>query len=116
MPWYKRLFLWLQKNWKWFFGALAVLGSILLLYFYKDDLTELMIQKKKVSIAKHKKDLTLLKHKREYIKGKIDSTEEQIKEVDDNIDNIYQKINEDREEISSLVTNKKLDKFDDLGY
>jgi peptidoglycan hydrolase CwlO-like protein len=116
MNWLKKTFLWLKKHWKWVAGSLVVLFSMLAVTAYKDDLKRLLIQKKKISLAKHKRDVAVLTEKRELVRAKIDHTEDQIKEVDDLIEYINEDIEKDRKEILSLALNEKLDKFDDLNY
>ena len=112
----KNVGMWFKRNWKWFAATVSLLASLFVLFFIKDDLKSLMIQKKRVSIKKKNREIEALKLKKARIEGQIDFTEDQVKEVDDLIASIYKEIDEDVAEIAALTTNEKLEKFDDLGY
>ena len=116
MKWLKRIGLWAKKNWKWLVGSFAILFSILAMSVFGNDIKRVLIQKKKVSLAKNKRDIAVLTEKRELIRIKIDHTEDQIKSVDDHIEYIEKDIEKDRNEILSLEMDEKLEKFDDFGY
>jgi len=112
----KKVKIWFAKYWKWFAATLSVIGSLFVLFFLRDDLKSFLIQKKRISIKKRQREIKLLEHKKAQIQMRINYTEDQIDEVDKAVSEINKSIEKEKMEIGALATNRKLDKFDEMGY
>ena len=116
MVWMRKSALWIKKHWKWLAGSVAVLISTFGLYSIRKNLKDYCIQKQKVFLKKKKRDIEVLKAKKELIEANINYTEDQIEDVDVLIKEIDESIDNMNSEISKLTRSEKLDKFDELGY
>jgi len=113
---FKRVFLYMKKYWKWILGGIAFIAAVSGLIFVKDEVISMCIYNRKLDLMKKKKEIDLLEVKKAIIKTRIDFTEEQIAEVDSKIAEIKADMDKDRKEISKLTLKQKLDRFNDLGY
>jgi len=113
---FKRVFLYMKKYWKWILGAIVFIGAVSGLIFVKDEVVSMMIYNKKLALMKKKKEIDQLEVKKAIIKTKTDFTEEQIAEVDAKIVEIKKAMEIERKEIEKLTLKEKLDRFNDLGY
>lgn len=116
ITWFRKLGMWITKNWKWIVRTLALAGAMLVIYLTRNNLKEFLIEKKKIDIKRKKRDIEALEAKKAIISTGIQKTEAKIKKVDAVLAQIDESIKKERKDISTLTKGEKLDKFDELGY
>lgn len=107
---------WIKKNYKWIVGTFIVVAMVMCLYWFRHDLKELEIVKRKIDIAKKKRDISVLEEQKKILSNQKNATKEEIKVIDDRIEESYKEINKKRAEISKLNLNETLDELDKMGY
>ena len=108
--------LWIKSNYKWIIGTVIVVSMVLCLFWFRDDLKELEIVKRKIDIAKKKRDIEVLTIKKDELSKSREKNKEQIKVIEDQIKLAKVEAAKKRAEVIKLSLNQKLDDLDKLGY
>ena len=112
----KKFWVWVKKHWKLVLAVWGTLSLVLAMYFFKDDLKELEILKRKVDISKRKKEIIKLESQKEMISKDRKGSQEEIKRIDNRLEAIEKDVNKRRSEIAKITLNQRLEELDKMGY
>jgi len=112
----KNIAIFIKKYWKWFAMTLGIVSLILCLYWGINDIKQLNIIKKKVELAKYKKEIAMLESRLELLQNSKLDTSREIEKIDAELVVINDNINKSKRAILKLTLEQKIDSFNRMGY
>ena len=113
---WQKFWAWLVKYWQVFIGIIGTLAGVAIVVLFKRNQAACERREVSAEVAANLRDVAKAQGRREAVRERIRSVDEQLAKVDLELDDDTKRLRVNQEDLSGMTIDQKVEHFKKMGY